>query len=116
MALTRTYTMTSPPNYPWASRAEWFRDRDGFRVFSPGRVSAATNNQGLSYALGANQLGNATSMPADYYVYNRGYELESCKNIKIDWKPMQQFNVRPNVRYDNVDALHGATYRPFRGT
>ena len=63
-------------------RAEWFRDRDGFRVFSPGRVSAATNNQGLSYALGAGQFGNATSMPADYYADYCGHELESGKDAQ----------------------------------
>ena len=33
----------------------------------------------------------------------------------MDWKAMKQFNVRPNVRYDNVDALHGSTYKPFGG-
>jgi hypothetical protein len=96
-------------------RTEWFRDRDGFRVFAPGRVSAATNNQGFSYALGRNQLGNSTSVPADYYAITAGMNWKAAKTLKIDWKPMQQFNVRPNVRYDNVDAMHGATYRPFGG-
>jgi hypothetical protein len=103
------------PELSVGMRAEWFRDRDGFRVFSPGRVSAATNNQGLSYALGSNQFGNATSMPADYYEITVGMNWKAAKTLKIDWKPMQKFNVRPNVRYDNVDALHGATYRPFGG-
>ena len=96
-------------------RAEWFRDRDGFRVFSPGRVAAATNNRGFSYALGRYQLGNSTSMPADYYAVTVGMNWKAAKTLKIDWKPAQQFNVRPNVRYDIVDALHGATYRPFGG-
>ena len=96
-------------------RGEWFRDRDGFRVFSPGRVSAATNNRGISYALGHGLPGNSTSMPADYYAVTVGANWKAAKALKLDWKPMQQFNVRPNVRYDNVDALHGATYRPFGG-
>ena len=103
------------PELSVGMRAEWFRDRDGFRVFSPGRVSAATNNQGLSYALGSNQFGNATSMPADYYEITVGMNWKAAKTLKIDWKPMQKFNVRPNVRYDNVDALHGAVYKPFGG-
>ena len=34
-ALTRTFTMTLRPNYRWVFVAEWFRDSDGFRVFSP---------------------------------------------------------------------------------
>ena len=37
-------------------RGEWFRDQNGFRVCSPGRVAAATNNEGYSYALGSGQL------------------------------------------------------------
>lgn len=96
-------------------RTEWFRDRDGFRVFSPARVAAATNNQNFSYALGPNQVNNSTSAPADYYAITAGINWKAAKTLKIDWKPMQQFNVRPNVRYDNVDALHGAVYRPYNG-
>jgi hypothetical protein len=65
--------------------------------------------------LGRNQLGNSTSVPADYYAITAGMNWKAAKTLKIDWKPMQQFNVRPNVRYDNVDAMHGATYRPFGG-
>jgi hypothetical protein len=54
-------------------------------------------------------------MPADYYAVTVGMNWKAAKTLKLDWKPMQQFNVRPNVRYDNVDAMHGATYRPFGG-
>lgn len=103
------------PELSVGMRAEWFRDRDGFRVFSPGRVSAATNNQGFSYALGSGRVNNSTSMPADYYQITVGMNWKAAKTLKIDWKPMQKFNVRPNVRYDNVDALHGAVYKPFGG-
>lgn len=31
------------PDVSVGVRAEWFRDRDGFRVFAPGRVTAATD-------------------------------------------------------------------------
>lgn len=96
-------------------RAEWFRDRDGFRVFSPGRVAAATDNRGFSYALGRNQLGNSTSSPADYYAVTVGMNWRAAKRLKLDWKPLQQFNIRPNVRYDAADGLHGIDYRPFGG-
>lgn len=96
-------------------RAEWFRDRDGFRVFSPGRVAAATDNRGFSYALGRNQLGNSTSSPADYYAVTVGMNWRAAKRLKLDWKPLQQLNIRPNVRYDAADGLHGIDYRPFGG-
>ncbi|KIO50431.1 porin [Nitrosospira sp. NpAV] len=96
-------------------RAEWFRDRDGFRVFSPGRVAAATNNRGLSYALGSNQFGNSTSAPADYYAVTVGMNWKAARTLKMDWKAMKQFNVRPNVRYDAADGLHNVDYRPFGG-
>src|SRR5579871_2176885 len=86
-----------------------------FPCFFACRVSAATHKQGFSFGLGRNQLGNSTSVPADYYAITAGMNWKAAKTLKIDWKPMQQFNVRPNVRYDNVDALHGATYRPFGG-
>ncbi|SFM18612.1 porin [Nitrosomonas communis] len=94
-------------------RGEWFRDRDGFRVFSPGRVSLATDHLGQSYALGGStQL--ATSSPSDYYAVTLG----------LNWKPgkmfnftdsLRQLNIRPNFRYDVADPLHGSSYRPFGG-
>ena len=55
-------------------RAEWFRDDDGYRVFSPART------------LGA--------LPAaSYYAVTAG----------LNWKPMKWLTVRPNVRYDWSD-------------
>ena len=95
------------------ARAEWFRDRDGFRVFSPGRVAAATNHLGSSYALGgATQL--ATSTPADYYAVTLGANWKAAKTLNLKWKGLKQLNIRPNIRWDRADGLHAA-YRPFGG-
>jgi hypothetical protein len=89
-------------------RTEWFRDRDGFRVFSPSRVAAATDNTGFSFA------GNfmPTSAPADYYAVTLGMNWKPAKRMNIDWKPMQKLNIRPNIRYDRADGLH-ESYKPF---
>jgi hypothetical protein len=89
-------------------RGEWFRDRDGFRVFSPFRVLAATDNMGHSSA------GNfiPTSAPADYYAVTVGMNWKPAKRLKLDWKPMQKLNIRPNIRYDRADGIH-QSYRPF---
>jgi len=99
-------------------RGEWFRDRDGFRVFQPGRVAAGTNadgnNQLHSFALhgaGASSL----STPADYYAVTIGANWKPAKRLKIDTKALQQFNVRPNIRYDRADSLTQAAYTPFGG-
>ncbi len=77
-------------------RTEWFRDQNGFRVCSPGRVSAATDNTNVSYA--ANFA--ATCSAATYYGITGG----------LNWKPMglKWLNLRPNVRYDWADGA-----RPF---
>ncbi|SHL24563.1 Putative beta-barrel porin-2, OmpL-like. bbp2 [Nitrosospira sp. Nsp11] len=89
-------------------RGEWFRDRDGFRVFSPFRVLAATDNMGHSSA------GNfiPISAPADYYAVTVGMNWKPAKRLKLDWKPMQKLNIRPNIRYDRADGIH-QSYRPF---
>jgi len=71
-------------------RGEWFRDQNGIRVCSPGRVGAATDNQGTSYA--ANFA--ATCSPASYYAFTAG----------VTWKPKTWLSLRPNVRYDWVDS------------
>ena len=99
-------------------RGEWFRDRDGFRVFQPGRVAAGTNadgnNQLHSFALhgaGASSL----STPADYYAVTIGANWKPAKRLKIDTKALQQFNVRPNIRYDRADSLTQTAYTPFGG-
>ena len=89
-------------------RTEWFRDRDGFRVFSPARVAAATNNAGFSFA------GNfsPTSAPADYYGVTIGMNWKPAKQLKMDSILMQKLNIRPNIRYDRVEGI-GQAYRPF---
>lgn len=77
-------------------RTEWFRDQNGFRVWSPGRIAAATDNTGYSYA---GSTGSA-SAPTSYYAVTAG----------LNWKPMGKkwLNIRPNVRYDWADGS-----RPF---
>ena len=95
-------------------RAEWFRDQNGFRVCAPGRVSAATNGAGNSYAIGGQFNSIATSNAAStcnaasYYAITAG----------MNWKPIKWLNVRPNVRYDWVDGqvAAGGQYRPFGNT
>lgn len=71
-------------------RAEWFRDQDGYRVASSGRVFAATNYNGHSYA--GSPL--ATGVGASYYELTWG----------LNWKPTKWLNLRPNVRYDWLDT------------
>lgn len=89
-------------------RSEWFRDKDGFRVCSPVRVAQATNGVSISYA--ADFL--ATCKPADYYSVTIGMNWKPAKQLKIESKPMQKLNIRPNIRYDRVDSI-GQPYRPF---
>jgi len=62
------------------------RDQNGFRVCSPGRVAAATNGSGYSYAALAPLL---PVMPP-VITKSRRVKLETTK-----W-----LNLRPNVRYD----------------
>lgn len=84
-------------------RGEWFRDQNGFRVCSPGRVGAATDNSGNSHAIGG-APNNSTCNAASYYAITAG----------INWKPLKWLNVRPNVRYDWVDGTTATGgYRPF---
>lgn len=94
-------------------RAEWFRDRDGFRVFSPGRVAAATNHLGNSYALGGS-TSLASSTPADYYAVTIGANWKVVKALNLKWKGLNKLNLRPNIRWDRADGLHAA-YRPYGG-
>jgi hypothetical protein len=88
-------------------RGEWFRDQNGFRVCSPGRVAAATDNTGYSYAGGAYANGSygASCVAASWYAFTVG----------MNYKPKKWLNIRPNVRYDWVDGNNpdGSTYKPF---
>jgi hypothetical protein len=87
-------------------RGEWFRDQDGFRVCSPGRIAAATNDEsGIPVSTAASGNALSTCQPATYYAITAG----------LNWKPVTWLNVRPNVRYDwntgrNPD---GSAYSPF---
>ena len=85
-------------------RGEWFRDQNGFRVCSPGRVAAATNNEGNSYAIGG-QPNNSTCNAASWYAFTVG----------MNYKPTKWLNLRPNIRYDWVDGTtaDGGRYNPF---
>lgn len=89
-------------------RGEWFRDRDGFRVISPFRVLAAMDDTGASFA------GNFpfVSAPADYYAITLGLNWKPAKRLKMDWRPMQKLNIRPNFRYDRADGID-QPFRPF---
>ena len=99
-------------------RGEWFRDAQGFRVSNPGRVSAGTNvgSDGALHSFAVHGAGAlALGMPADYYAVTIGANWKPAKRLKIDTKALQQFNVRPNIRYDRADSLSQAAYRPFGG-
>lgn len=105
------------PNVSVGVRAEWFRDRDGFRVLSPGRISAGMNHLGRSYA---SNIGlGYTSTPADYYAVTIGANWKAMRTFNTGWQGLRQLNIRPNIRYDRVDALHesmqASAYRPFGG-
>jgi Putative beta-barrel porin-2, OmpL-like. bbp2 len=86
-------------------RAEWFRDQQGFRVCSPGRVAAATDGNGSSFGAGGKFTAGCTA--GSYYAITAG----------VNWKPMKWLNIRPNVRYDWVDtkayAGNGSALGPF---
>jgi hypothetical protein len=95
-------------------RGEWFRDAQGFRVTNPGRVAAALGTNSQSFAVhGAQNV--AFGLPADYYAVTIGANWKPAKRLKIDTKALQQFNVRPNIRYDRADALSQSAYTPFGG-
>lgn len=96
-------------------RGEWFRDRDGFRNPSPFRIAAATNivnGVPVSYAGNFNSI---TITPADYYAATIGLNWKAAKTLKLQWESLRKLNIRPNIRYDRVDAYHAAAYRPFAG-
>jgi Putative beta-barrel porin-2, OmpL-like. bbp2 len=85
-------------------RGEWFRDQNGFRVCSPGRVAAATyDSNGTTGSYAANFL--STCSAASYYAVTAG----------VTWKPVPWATIRPNVRYDWADGsvAGGGQYRPF---
>ena len=89
-------------------RAEWFDDANGFRVGSPGRVSAANyvNSAGGTTSYAGSTYSSA-SAPANYYALTVG----------ANWKPVTWLNLRPNIRYDHVSGTMpaGGAYTPFGG-
>ena len=102
-------------NLSVGARGEWFRDRDGFRNPSPFRVAAATNlvnGVPVSYA---GNLSNVTITPADYYSATIGMNWKAAKTLKLKWDAIKKLSIRPNIRYDRVDAYHAAAYRPYAG-
>lgn len=102
-------------NLSIGARGEWFRDRDGFRNPSPFRIAAATNlvnGVPVSYA---GNISSVTITPADYYSVTVGMNWKAAKTLNLRWDSIKKFNIRPNIRYDRVDAYHAAAYRPFAG-
>ena len=71
-------------------RAEWFRDANGFRVFSPGRCSASSNVVGNMYACPNGSLYSGSS---NYYALTAG----------VTYKPAKWLMLRSNLRYDDAD-------------
>jgi hypothetical protein len=85
-------------------RAEWFRDQNGFRVCSPGRVAAAADNSGGNYAAAGSY--GSTCVAASWYQVTAG----------LTYKPKKWLNIRPNIRYDyadGTDPFTGGAYKPF---
>lgn len=96
-------------------RAEWYRDEAGFRNPSPFRIAAATNNVNDTPVSYAGNLSSVTITPADYYAVTAGLNWKAAKTLKLKWDFLKKLNIRPNIRYDRVDAYHAAAYRPFAG-
>ena len=96
-------------------RVEWYRDEAGFRNPSPFRIAAATNNVNGTPVSYAGNLSNVTITPADYYAATVGLNWKAARTLKLKWDSLKKLNIRPNIRYDRVDAYHAAAYRPFAG-
>ncbi|PXW86122.1 putative OmpL-like beta-barrel porin-2 [Nitrosomonas sp. Nm84] len=96
-------------------RGEWFRDRDGFRNPSPFRIAAATNIVNGVPESYAGNFSSVTVTPADYYAATVGINWKAAKTLKLQWDAIKKLSVRPNIRYDRVDAYHTSAYRPFAG-
>lgn len=87
-------------------RGEWFRDQAGFRVCSPARVTATTNDvDGVGVSTAASGNFSYSCRPATYYALTAG----------VNWKPVSWLKVRPNVRYDWNDGRNadGSPYNAF---
>ena len=86
-------------------RGEWFRDQNGFRVCSPGRVSAASSDYQNSSNYAAAGSYGSTCVAASWYQVTAG----------LNYKPKKWLNIRPNIRYDYADGTNtdGSAYKPF---
>ncbi|MGH8548064.1 MAG: porin [Methylococcales bacterium] len=78
-------------------RAEWWRDRDGFRVAGPARCGASLNADNTpagfsTYACGPNNFVYPFA-GSDYYALTLG----------LTYKPVPWILLRPNLRYDHAD-------------
>lgn len=81
-------------------RAEWWRDRDGFRVAGPARCGASFNIDnpntipptGHQYACGPNNFVYPFA-GSDYYALTLG----------LTYKPVPWILLRPNLRFDHAD-------------
>jgi hypothetical protein len=76
----------------WAAvlRAEWFRDDDGMRVAGPGNVPGIRAFDGRGFA-------------GNFYEVTAG----------LNWRPLANLLVRPEIRYDWFDGPAGPTGLPF---
>lgn len=102
-------------NVSIGTRAEWYRDEDGFRNPSPFRIAAATNIVNGSAVSYAGDLSTVTITPADYYSATFGLNWKAAKTLQLKWGLIKKLNIRANIRYDRVDAYKAPAYRPFAG-
>jgi len=102
-------------NISIGARGEWFRDRDGFRNPSPFRIAAASNLVNGALVSYAGDINSVTITPADYYSATFGINWKAAKTLNLRWDSIKKLNIRPNIRYDRVDAYRAAAYRPFAG-
>ncbi|UJP05875.1 MAG: porin [Nitrosomonas sp.] len=96
-------------------RGEWYRDEAGFRNPSPFRIAAAANNVNGTVVSYAGNLNSVTVTPADYYAATVGLNWKVAKTMRLKWDFLKKLTVRPNIRYDRVDAYRAPAYRPFAG-
>lgn len=96
-------------------RGEWYRDEAGFRNPSPFRIAAAANNVNGTAISYAGNLSSVTATPADYYAATIGLNWKIARSLRLKWDWLKKLNLRPNIRYDRVDALDAPAYRPFAG-
>lgn len=102
-------------NVSIGARGEWYRDEEGFRNPSPFRIAAATNVVNGATVSYAGNPSTVTATPADYYNVTLGLNWRAAKTLKLTWNALKRLTIRPNIRYDRVDAYHTTAYRPFGG-